>query len=89
MRTLLIEDTVALAQTVTRYLAQEDISCTLRTDGKEGYMEAVSQGYDVIILDIELPSMDGIEICRRLRADGNSTPIIMLTSRGTRDDIIR
>lgn len=88
MHTLLIEDNIALAQTVTRYLANNDIQCTLRTDGKEGYMEAVNNGYDVIILDIELPGMDGIEICRRLRSEGKNTPIIMLTSRGTRDDIV-
>lgn len=88
MRTLLIEDNIALAQTVTRYLANEDITCTLRTDGKNGYSEAIHGDYDVIILDIELPGMDGIEICRRLRADGKNTPILMLTSRGTRDDII-
>ena len=88
MNTLLIEDNIALAQTVTRYLATHDISCTLRTDGKEGYMEAINNNYDVIILDIELPNMDGIEICRRLRSEGKNTPIIMLTSRGTHDDIV-
>jgi len=88
MNTLLIEDNIALAQTVTRYLANEDISCTLRTDGKDGYMEAMNNNYDVIILDIELPGMDGIEICRRLRKEGKSTPIIMLTSRGTQDDVV-
>ncbi len=88
MHILLIEDNIALAQTVTRYLASEDIQCTLRTIGTEGYMEAVNNNYDVIILDIELPGMDGIEICRRLRTEGRSTPIIMLTSRGTQDDII-
>lgn len=89
MHTLLIEDNIALAQTVTRYLAGEDIQCTLRTIGTEGYMEAVNGSYDVIILDIELPGMDGIEICRRLRAEGRSTPIIMLTSRSAQDDIVK
>ena len=88
MHTLLIEDNIALAQTVVRYLANEDISCTLRTDGKDGYMEAMNNNYDVTILDIELPGMDGIEICRRLRKEGKSTPIIMLTSRGTQDDVV-
>jgi len=88
MHTLLIEDTIPLAQTVVRYLANEDINCTLRTDGESGYSEAMSGSYDVIILDIALPKMDGIEVCRRLRAEGNTTPIIMLTSRSTQDDIV-
>lgn len=89
MHVLLIEDNIALAQTVTRYLANEDITCTLRTIGTEGYMEAMNNNYDVIVLDIELPGMDGIEICRKLRSEGKVTPIIMLTSRGTRDDIVK
>lgn len=88
MHTLLIEDNITLAQTVTRYLASQDISCTLRTDGIEWYSEAIQTNYDVIILDIELPNMNGIEVCRRLRAEGKSTPVIMLTSRATQDDII-
>lgn len=89
MHTLLIEDNIPLAQTVTRYLAQEDITCTLRTDGESGYLEAIANNYDVIILDIELPKMNGIEVCRKLRIEWKSTPIIMLTSRWTRDDIIK
>lgn len=88
MYTLLIEDNITLAQTVTRYLASQDISCTLRTDGIEWYTEAVQNNYDVIILDIELPNMNGIEICRRLRDEWKATPIIMLTSRATQDDIV-
>jgi DNA-binding response OmpR family regulator len=89
MHILLIEDNIALAQTVTRYLAGQDIQSTLRTIGTDGYMEAVNNNYDVIILDIELPGMDGIEICRRLRVEGKNTPIIMLTSRGTGEDIVK
>ncbi len=88
MHVLLIEDTVALAQTVVRYLANEDITCTLRTDGESGYIEAVNGNYDVIILDISLPKMNGIDICRKLRAEGKTMPIIMLTSRSTQEDII-
>jgi DNA-binding response OmpR family regulator len=88
MHTLLIEDNIILAQTVTRYLANEDIQCTLRTDGLSGYETAVNGNYDVIILDIELPTMNGIEVCRRLRSESKSTPIIMLTSRGNQEDII-
>lgn len=88
MHALLIEDTIALAQTVVRYLANEDISCTLRTDGESGYLEAIGGSYDVIILDISLPKMNGIDVCRKLRAEGNTTPILMLTSRSTQEDIV-
>lgn len=88
MHALLIEDTIPLAQTVVRYLANEDIACTLRTDGESGYIEAIGGSYDVIILDISLPKMSGIDICRKLREEGNTTPIIMLTSRSTQDDIV-
>lgn len=88
MHILLIEDNITLAQIISRYLATQDIYCTLRTDGIEWYIEAVQHGYDVIILDIELPNMDGIEICRKLRKEWKNTPIIVLTSRATQDDII-
>ncbi len=88
MHTLLIEDNIALAQTVVRYLASHNISCTLRTDGADWYSEAMTGSYDVIILDIELPHMNGIEICRKLRDEWKNTPIIMLTSRNTQGDII-
>jgi DNA-binding response OmpR family regulator len=88
MHTLLIEDNISLAQTVTRYLANENIQCMLRTDGEEGYLEAINGNYDVIILDIELPTMNGIDVCRKLRSAWKSTPIIMLTSRSTQEDII-
>lgn len=88
MQILLIEDTLALAQTIVRYFANEDITCTLRTDGESGYIEAVGGKYDVIILDISLPKMNGIDVCRKLRTEGNTTPIIMLTSRATQEDIV-
>lgn len=88
MNILLIEDNISLSQTVTRYLASHDISCTLRMDWISGYTEAIHGSYDVIVLDIGLPGMDGIEICRKLRKEGRMTPIIMLTSRNTKNDII-
>lgn len=88
MHVLLIEDTVALAQTVVRFFAGEDITCTLRIDGESGYIEAINGNFDAIILDISLPRMSGIDVCRNLRKEGNTTPILMLTSRSTQEDII-
>lgn len=67
MNILLIEDNIPLAQTIVRYISTEGISCTLRNDGESGYTEVMNHDYDVLIIDIGLPKMDGIEVCRRLR----------------------
>lgn len=69
MQVLLIEDTVTLASTLIRYLAKEEIMTTLCTDGESGYLEAINKNYDGIILDIALPKLSGIEICRKLRSE--------------------
>ena len=57
-------------------------------DGSEGYRTAAADDYDVIILDIMLPEMNGYEVCRTLRNDGNKTPILMLTARDAERDIV-
>ena len=57
-------------------------------DGDEGYRTATADEYDVIILDVMLPEMNGYEVCRVLRQDGNQTPILMLTARDAERDIV-
>ena len=57
-------------------------------DGDEGYRTATADDYDVIILDVMLPEMNGYEVCRVLRKDGNQTPILMLTARDAERDIV-
>jgi len=65
-----------------------ELSCTVKTafDGIVGLAEAESRPYDLIILDLMLPGMDGLEICRRIRAKGRYTPILMLTAKSTELD---
>lgn len=74
MKLLLIEDDQAISEAIKEGLEDETYAVDVAFDGDEGYRAASADDYDVIILDVMLPVMDGFEVCRRLRADGNHTP---------------
>jgi DNA-binding response OmpR family regulator len=78
---LLIEDDKALLETLTASLQAENFKVISATDGQEGFKLCSKEKLDLIILDLGLPSMDGMEICRQLRSKGITTPIIMLTGK--------
>ena len=88
MRILLVEDDVAIAQSLKEGLEDEAYAVDVAYDGDEGYRTATADDYDVIILDVMLPEMNGYEVCRALRKDGNQTPILMLTARDAERDIV-
>lgn len=88
MRILLVEDDTAIARSLKEGLEDESYAVDIAHDGSEGYRTAAADDYDVIILDIMLPGMNGYEVCRALRNDGNKTPILMLTARDTERDIV-
>jgi two-component system OmpR family response regulator len=77
----MVEDEARLAETVSRGLSAEGFVVDVVHDGVDGLINARSRDYDVIILDIMLPSMNGYDICRELRQDGVWTPILMLTAK--------
>ncbi len=84
---LLIEDHHDIAEMVGGYLESCDYVVDYATDGVTGLHLAVSQDFDAIILDLMLPGMDGLEVCRKLRQDaGKDTPLLMLTARDTLED---
>jgi DNA-binding response OmpR family regulator len=85
-RVLVVEDDEDIARLVRLQL--QELSCTVRTasDGAVGLAEAVAAEWDLIILDLMLPSVDGLEICRRLRAKDRYTPILMLTAKSSELD---
>ncbi len=85
---LMIEDDPSIVELASIHL--KDIHCemTAAYNGFEGLHLANTQNYDAIILDIMLPDIDGIEICKRIRAEKNFTPIIMLTARSEEIDKI-
>ena len=86
MRILIIEDEDMLAQSLRTGFMDEQYAVDIFTNGRLGYEQAATEEYDAIILDIMLPEMDGITICRMLREEKNHTPIIMLTARDTIED---
>ena len=88
MRVLLIEDDVTIARLLKEGLEDEAYAVDVANDGSEGYRTAAADEYDVIILDIMLPGMNGYEVCRALRNDDNKTPILMLTARDAERDIV-
>ena len=84
---LLVEDHKALAETVGTYLEAQNYTVDYAGDGLTALHLAVTEQYDAVILDLNLPGIDGIEVCRKLREEAHrSTPIIMLTARDTLDD---
>lgn len=86
MRILIVEDEPRLRELVERNLLREGHSVETVGDGGEGFERAKSGGFDLIVLDVMLPTMSGLEISMRLRRQKVSTPILMLTARDTVDD---
>jgi DNA-binding response OmpR family regulator len=82
MRILLIEDEMKLANATKRALELQNYAVDVVFTGTEGYDLAMGEEFDLIILDVMLPGIDGIEVCRRLREEENQTPILMLTAKG-------
>ena len=88
MRVLVVEDEVKLAGLIRRGLREEGVLADVAIKGEDALWMAESTGYDVVVLDVMLPGMDGFETCRRLRGDGVRTPILMLTARDAVEDRI-
>ncbi len=86
MRILMVEDENRLSEAVARILKANHHQVSLASDGEEGLECALSDRYDIIILDIMLPKLDGISVLRKLRRAGVHTPVIMLTARGETED---
>jgi len=81
MRILVVEDEHRLADLLRRALEHELHTVHLAYDGLDGLERAAADAFDLIVLDVMLPKLDGFEVCRRLRNGGVSTPVLMLTAR--------
>lgn len=83
---LIVEDDQAILRGLKDNFAAEHFEVSCESDGTRGYQTAKKRRFDAIILDVMLPSMNGVDICKQLRADGIQTPILILTSKGTELD---
>lgn len=86
MNILIIEDEYNLADVIKSTLENNNYQVEIEGNGKEGYYKALNDTYDLIILDVMLPDMDGFTILKKLREDKINTKIIMLTAKSTLDD---
>ncbi len=89
MHILVIEDQEKLADNIRQFLELEHYAVTVCHDGKEGFEKAMTQGIDLLILDINLPGMDGYVICSMLREHKKTMPILMLTARTKQQEVVR
>src|SRR4026208_2407616 len=88
MRILVVEDDARMANVIAKGLREQSYAVDVAQDGEAGLYQASINDYDVIVLDVLLPHRDGYEVCRELRARGDTTPILMLTARAAIDDRI-
>ncbi len=86
MRILIVEDELKLAEIISDRLKKENYETDISTDGESGLYNALTDSYDLIVLDIMLPKVDGIEILRQIREEGVSSKVIMLTARSSIED---
>jgi two-component system copper resistance phosphate regulon response regulator CusR len=86
MKILLVEDEPKVASFIKQGLEEQSYNVTLAYDGFFGHKLATENEYDVIVLDLMIPYMNGLEVCKKLREEGIKTPILMLTALGTIDD---
>ncbi len=87
-RILVVEDEESIAQGLLFNLERKGHSVELESNGREALERVRAGRYDLILLDVRLPEMDGFEVCQSLRSEGNFTPIVILTARSQPDDVI-
>lgn len=88
MRILVVEDEKKVASFIKRGLEEEDFSVDLAVDGKEGMALATNGNYDLILMDVMLPIMDGLSVIKALREKNVTTPVLCLTAKDSIDDIV-
>jgi DNA-binding response OmpR family regulator len=89
MRILVVEDEQRIAQAIKTGLELEKYAVDVEHDGEDGYHAAEAGDYDLVILDVMMPGMDGISVCRQLRADNKHMPVLILTARSQTKDIVK
>jgi DNA-binding response OmpR family regulator len=85
---LLAEDDVSISDPLARALRREGYDVEVKSEGTAVLQRVLSGGVDLVVLDLGLPTMDGLEVCRRMRAEGRSVPVLVLTARAEEVDLV-
>jgi len=85
---LVVEDEVTVAEVVGKYLRREGYETRIVHDGQSALDHLRTEGADLVVLDLMLPVVDGLEVCRQMRANGDATPVIMLTAKDMESDVV-
>jgi DNA-binding response OmpR family regulator len=85
---LLAEDDVSISDPLARALRREGYDVEVKSEGTAVLQRVLSGGIDLVVLDLGLPTMDGLEVCRRMRAEGRSVPVLVLTARAEEVDLV-
>jgi DNA-binding response OmpR family regulator len=89
MKILVVEDEHRIAMAIKEGLQEEGYAVDVEYDGEDGYNAASADEYDVIILDVMMPILSGYDVLRKLRADGNHTPVLILTAKDQNKDVVK
>ena len=89
MKVLVVEDEQRIAQAIKEGLEQESYAVDVAFDGLDGYNAAINDEYDLILLDVMMPEMNGYEVVEKLRDNGKHTPVLMLTAKDQNKDIVQ
>jgi DNA-binding response OmpR family regulator len=85
---LLAEDDVSISDPLARALRREGYEVEVKSEGTAVLQRVLAGGVDLVVLDLGLPTMDGLEVCRRMRAEGRSVPVLVLTARAEEVDLV-
>lgn len=88
LKVLLVEDEVNVASFIQRGLSEAGYEVTVAMDGNMGYTLAAEHEFAIVLLDVMLPGMNGLEVCRKLRASNRNTPVLMLTALGSTENVV-
>ncbi len=89
MKILLVEDESKVAHFISRGLEEEGYTVDIAPDGKTGLQNISKTTYDIILLDLMIPEIDGLEVLKRMRADGIDTPVLIITAKSSKEDVVK
>ena len=89
MKVLLVEDELKVAQFICRGLQEEGYTVDMAFDGKKGLQCINENIYDIVLLDLMIPEIDGLELLKRMRASGIDTPVLIITAKSSKEDVVK